>query len=297
MVFTVFTPVYNRKEFLPKIYQSLLAQKNKDLEWLIVDDGSTDGVEEIVKELIARKEIQINYYYKENGGKHSAINFGVNKAKSDLFIIIDSDDFFANNSLELLSEQWDVIKNDNSICGIVGLSSYKNGEIVGSSFPDKIWDVYFPDIYYKYHLKGDKSVAFKTSVLKEFPFPEKMGVRFVFEAVVWHEMAKKYKVRCINEVIQFVEYQNQGLSDSSCKKWYIKGLAFSYFKLIGNNTHPFLKYPKVFLWDYIYLVLYSLLLEENYFQKLNTLYQKLIYLLVFPRAYYSYRNMKNLLKD
>lgn len=297
MVFTVFTPVYNRKKFLPQIYQSLLNQKYKDFEWLIVDDGSTDGVEAVVNDLIARNEIDIKYYYKENGGKHTAINLGVQKAKGELFIIIDSDDVLVDNALELINEQWLTVQNNNELSGIVGLSSYRNGEIVGSLFPSEIWDVHFSDIYHKYHLKGDKSVAFKTVVLKEFPFPEKEGVNFVFEAVVWHEMAKKYKVRCINRIIQFVEYQQSGLSDSSYKKWYIKGLAFSYFKLIENNTHPFMKYPKVFLWDYIYLVLYSLLLKEKYFYQLDSFYKKMVYLMVFPRAYFSYLNMKKLLKD
>lgn len=297
MVFTVFTPIYNRKKFLPQIYQSLLNQKYKDFEWLIVDDGSTDGIEAVVNDLIARNEIDIKYYYKENGGKHTAINLGVQKAKGELFIIIDSDDVLVDNALELINEQWLTVQNNNELSGIVGLSSYRNGEIVGSLFPSEIWDVHFSDIYHKYHLKGDKSVAFKTVVLKEFPFPEKEGVNFVFEAVVWHEMAKKYKVRCINRIIQFVEYQQSGLSDSSYKKWYIKGLAFSYFKLIENNTHPFMKYPKVFLWDYIYLVLYSLLLKEKYFYQLDSFYKKMVYLMVFPRAYFSYLNMKKLLKD
>ena len=297
MVFTVFTPVYNRKEFLPQIYQSLLNQKYKDFEWVIVDDGSSDGTKDLVNDLIERNEIDIKYYYKENGGKHTAINLGVQKAKGKLFIIIDSDDVLVDNALEIIHEQWVTVQNNNELSGIVGLSAYKNGEIVGSLFPSEIWDVHFSDIYHKYHLKGDKSVAFKTAVLKEFPFPEKEGVNFVFEAVVWHEMAKKYKVRCINRIIQIVEYQQSGLSDSSYKKWYIKGLAFSYFNLIKKNTHPFLKYPKVFLWDYIYLVLYSLLLKGNYFCQLDSFYKKMIYLMVFPRAYFSYLNMKKLLKD
>ena len=297
MTFTVFTPAFNRKSFLTPIYQSLLSQKNRDFEWLIVDDGSEDDTATTVQELINRKEIDIQYYYKENGGKHTAINLGVQKAKGDLFVIVDSDDVLVNNALELLHEQWVAIKDDQAIGGIVGLSSYKTGKIVGSEFPDKIWDVYFPDIYHKHHLKGDKSVAFKTTVMKQFPFPEKQGINFVFEAVVWHEMAKKHKVRCINSVTQIVEYQQAGLSDSSYKTWYIKGLAFSYFQLITNNTHPFLKYPKVYVWDYIYLVLYDLLLEGKYFSQLNNFPEKLLYLLVYPRAYFSYRNMKKLIKN
>ena len=295
MNFTIFTPTFNRKKFLPLIYQSLLDQQRTDFEWLIVDDGSTDGTDEVVQELISRGEMVIRYFVKENGGKHTAINVGVAKANYELFIIIDSDDVFAKGALEAIAKQWMQVKDNNLICGIVGLSSFTDGKIVGTRFLEENWDISFSDIYYKYNLTGDKSVAFKTSVLKQFPFPEKQDIRFVFEAVVWHEMAKKYKVRCINTVTQIVEYQTQGLSDSSYKKWYLQAMAYSYYHLIRNNTHSILKYPKVFIWNYIYLMMYSLLAEENYVSKLRLLSQKVLCWIVFPRAYYSYLNMRKLI--
>lgn len=294
MSFTIFTPTFNRKKFLPLIYQSLLDQQRTDFEWLIVDDGSTDGTDEVVQELMSRGEMVIRYFVKENGGKHTAINVGVAMANYELFIIIDSDDVFAKGALEAIAKQWVQVKDNNLICGIVGLSSFTDGKIVGTRFLEENWDVYFSDIYYKYNLTGDKSVAFKTSVLKQFPFPEKQDIRFVFEAVVWHEMAKTYKVRCINTVTQIVEYQTQGLSDSSYKKWYLQAMAYSYYHLIKNNTHSILKYPKVFIWNYIYLMMYSLLAEENYVSKLRLLSQKVLCWIVFPRAYYSYLNMRKL---
>ena len=49
MLITVFTPTYNRGGFLPRLYESLCKQKNKDFEWVIVDDGSTDDTEAKVK--------------------------------------------------------------------------------------------------------------------------------------------------------------------------------------------------------------------------------------------------------
>lgn len=295
MSFTIFTPTFNRKKFLPLIYQSLLDQQRTDFEWLIVDDGSTDGTEVVVQELISRGEMVIRYFVKENGGKHTAINVGVSKANYELFIIIDSDDVFAKGALEAIAKQWVQVKDNNLICGIVGLSSFTDGKIVGTRFLEENWDVYFPDIYYKYNLTGDKSVAFKTSALKEFPFPEQEGIRLVFEAVVWHEMAKKYKVRCINTITQIVEYQAEGLSDSSYKKWYFQAMAYSYFQLINNCTHSIFRYPKVFIWNYVYLMMYSLLIGQNYTSKLGSFYQKVWCWIVFPRAYYSYLNMKKLI--
>lgn len=292
---TVFTPTFNREHLLKECYKSLLNQNYKNFEWLIVDDGSSDETEELVKEWVDEKNIKIRYFYKENGGKHSAINLGVNKANSNIFFLLDSDDVLSQNSLELINQNWNKVESDQ-FCGITGLSQYKDGAVIGDRFLHNNWEVSFSDIYLKYGLKGDKAVCFKTDILKQYPFPEKEDIRFVFEAVVWHEMAKKYDVLAINEVLEVKEYLKEGLTDSSYKKWYVQSLAFSYFHLIKNGTYSFKKYPKSYIWNFIYLEINSLLSETSYFHKLNS-WEKFIYVISFPRAYYSYLNMKNLVKD
>ena len=62
MKFTVFTPTFNRKELLEKLYKSLQKQTFKDFEWLIVDDGSTDGTGEKVKEFLEESKLDIKYF-------------------------------------------------------------------------------------------------------------------------------------------------------------------------------------------------------------------------------------------
>ena len=163
---TVFTPAYNRAHLLPRLYQSLLAQKEHDFEWLIVDDGSTDDTEAVITSFIAEGQIKIRYHYKENGGKHTAVNLGVQKALGNLFFIIDSDDCLTQNAIETLDLQWTNIENRGDLCGIIGLSAFSNGGIVGNRFPQDQWEVSFSDVYLKHQLKGDKSVAFKTEILK-----------------------------------------------------------------------------------------------------------------------------------
>ena len=294
---TVFTPTYNRAHLLPNLYQSLLQQKTEDFEWLVVDDGSTDGTEELVNQWIEEAVFTIRYFKKENGGKHTAINKGVQLAEGDLFFIIDSDDVLAEDALHKIKHYGEQIKKKEEICGIIGLSQYLGQEkLVGDCFLYNEWEVSFADVYLKYHLKGDKSVAFKTEVLKQYPFPEEQEVRFVFEAVVWHEMSKKYKVLAINEVIQKKEYLQDGLTDSSYKKWYVNALAFSYFQLIKNRTYPFAQYPSHALWNYIHLGINALLSGKTYFKKLSLLDQ-LIYVAVYPRAFYSYLKLKDRLHD
>lgn len=295
MLITVFTPTYNRAYLLQRLYESLLKQTDSDFEWLLVDDGSTDNTREVVEKFQKEGNLKIHYYYKTNGGKHTAINYGVQKAKGDLFFILDSDDFLAENAIELKKNAWQKNKDNDKIAGIIGLSQFTNGNIVGDTFLNDNWQIPFVDYYLKYQLRGDKSVAFKTEVMKQYPFPEKEGIKLVFEAVVWHEMAKKYEVLCLNEVIQFIEYQEQGLSNSFYKLWYVQSMAFSFFQLIKNNTYSFSKYPSAFVWNYIHLAINSLLSGENYFWELKGLNKKIMYLLMYPRAYFSYLKMKRLI--
>ena len=102
MKFTIFTPTFNRKELLEKLYKSLQKQTFKDFEWLIVDDGSTDGTKEKVKKFLCEKKLDIKYYFKENGGKQRAYNFATEKANGKLFICLYSDDEYVENGLETI---------------------------------------------------------------------------------------------------------------------------------------------------------------------------------------------------
>lgn len=292
---TIFTPCYNRAHLLSQLYQSILDQKATNFEWLIVDDGSTDNTKAIVESFIIENKIPISYYFKPNGGKHSAINYGVAKAKGDLFCIIDSDDSFAKNALDHINKAWKNNRDNNSICGFIGLSTNASGELVGNGFLQPNWQIPFSDYYLKYNLKGDKSVAFFTSILKNYPFPESEDIKMVFEDVVWNEISKKYDVIAINETIQIVNYQTEGVSNSSYKMWYVKSLAFSYFQLIANKTYSFSRYPKAYLWSFIHLASNSLLSGTSYFDKLPTFRAKCLYLILFPRGYYSYLKMKPLI--
>ena len=101
MLTTIFTPTYNRRQLIDNLYQSLLAQSNKSFEWLVVDDGSTDDSEEYFSKLLSKPQpFTIRYIKQENGGKHRAINRGVQNANGELFFIVDSDDTLLPNTIE-----------------------------------------------------------------------------------------------------------------------------------------------------------------------------------------------------
>lgn len=210
---TVFTPTYNRKDELKNLYASLLNQEFKDFEWVIVDDGSKDGTEEIVKDFINENKIRINYHKQANKGKSMAHNKGVEIAKGEFFIGIDSDDIFTQDALKKIHKYFEIIKEKSDICGICFLNYKKDtNQIIGNEFPqDEMVDTYY-NLYHKHKITGDKEMVFKTKVLREFPFPIYENEKFVPEALVFNRICQKYSFLCINEPVIYKKYLDEGYS-------------------------------------------------------------------------------------
>lgn len=209
---TVFTPTYNRIATLPRLYESLISQTYTVFEWLIVDDGSTDNTESLIKSYISDGRLSIRYFQQENGGKHRAINRGVKLAKGDLFFIVDSDDYLLPDSLMLLNRYYEEIRNNNAFAGVSGSRCYPDGKRIGGEVSYKVIDSDPVEIRQKWHVEGDMAEAWKTVILKKYPFPEFPGEKFLTEAVVWNEIAKKYKLRYFHEMIYCCEYLDGGLT-------------------------------------------------------------------------------------
>ena len=212
MKFTIFTPTFNRKELLEKLYKSLQKQTYKDFEWLIIDDGSADGTKEKVEEFLSEKKLDIKYYFKENGGKQRAYNFATDKANGELFICLDSDDEYVENGLETILKYWKKYEKNSNIAGMGYLSTYPNREVIGSSFPEKEMVSTQFDIYNKYDVKGDKGLMFRTEIIKKYKFPVFDDEKFIKEAVVYNRICEKYKMAYVNEKIEIKEYQEDGLT-------------------------------------------------------------------------------------
>lgn len=102
MKFSVLIPVYNTEKYLEKCLQSVLNQTYQDFEIIIVDDGSTDGSGEICDKYMVDYPEIIKVIHKENQGLISARRVGIDNAKSDYCIFVDSDDYIKDNLLESL---------------------------------------------------------------------------------------------------------------------------------------------------------------------------------------------------
>lgn len=101
---SVVIPSYNAAKYLPKTFSCLNNQTFRDFEILLIDDGSTDDTEEVVKALTVKySNLLIRYFKTENGGAAHARNVGLDNARGIYIFCHDADDFIASNALELLA--------------------------------------------------------------------------------------------------------------------------------------------------------------------------------------------------
>lgn len=116
---SVIVPVYNVASWLPRCLDSILAQTYKNLEIIIVDDGSSDGSEELCDIYATKYSRIIRCIHKNNGGLSSARNVGIDAANGDFIIFPDPDDWVESNYLEYLQSLQILHKADLTCTGYV----------------------------------------------------------------------------------------------------------------------------------------------------------------------------------
>lgn len=215
---TVLTPTFNREGVLRSLWDSLQKQTVKDFEWLVVDDGSTDGTKNLITQLQEKSDFPIRYIYKSNGGKHTALNVGIQTICSELTFIVDSDDCVTDDAVESILKIHKKYRSQNNICGYAFLRAFPDGKVNGKKFDvdEKIGS------YIDVRVNGDdtgadKAEVFKTHCLKEFPFPEYPNEKFLGEDLVWVRMARKYEMVHINKAIYVGNYLEDGLTNNRRK--------------------------------------------------------------------------------
>lgn len=212
---TIITPTFNRANNLKELFESLIKQSCKDFRWLIIDDGSCDNTQNIVKNFY-NDQFDIKYIYKENGGKHTALNIAFKNLETELAIIVDSDDYLTCDAIERILSDWSKYSNDINICGLCYLKQYKNLKLL-NSFPNYETIANYNDYIINNNIKGDKAEVFRTSVLCECHYPEFKDEKFVGEGVMWSKIAHDYEMVFINYPIYICEYLEGGLTKSGRK--------------------------------------------------------------------------------
>jgi glycosyltransferase involved in cell wall biosynthesis len=210
---TIVTPTFQRADTLPRLYESLAAQSFGDFGWLVVDDGSSDGTERLVRSWAEAAPFSIEYIWQENQGKHAAVNRGVERAGGEFCALMDSDDWYAPDALRRMVECWEDIPagRRGEFANVEGLCADPDGTTIGDRFPEAVLDSNAFEIAIVHGVKGDKIGMYRREVLLAHPFPEDLGWH-VTPALVWNRIAARWSGRYVNEVWAYKEYLSAGLS-------------------------------------------------------------------------------------
>lgn len=204
---TIFTPTFNRAHTLPRLYRSLCAQTKHDFKWLVVDDGSTDGTEALVKQWQRQGIIPIQYIYKKNGGLYTAYNTAYSVIDTELNVCVDSDDWMPDNAVAIILEQWQKYGNDN-YAGLLGLDCFADGTPIGGCFPDSLRVSHFLDLYIRNIHRGDTKPVYRTELTRRFaPMTGFAGERFFNPVYIALQIDNIKPMLIVNKNLCFVEYQ------------------------------------------------------------------------------------------
>ena len=287
---TILTPTYNRAYIIGKAYKSLVKQKSKDFEWLVIDDGSSDNTKEVINNFIKENKINIRYYYKKNGGKHTALNYGISKAKGELILVLDSDDILTSDAIKLVNKYWKKYESNKKICGMTFLRKIINPMYKTNIFNEQVSNM----IEFKYNNKNlaDMCEVIRTDIYKQYKYPEFENEKFLSEVILTLQISKKYDTAYIPVEIYETEYLEDGLSKNWLKnvvnspngaransKEFMSSdfkfgtrlkncIEYNVFSIIAKK--PILKESKMKFWSvffYIPSLFISIILKQKYIRR------------------------------
>lgn len=287
---TVYTPAYNREKLLQRTYDSLCSQTSMDFEWIVVDDGSTDGTGSLVAKWIEEKKIDIRYFYKENGGLHTAYNKAIENINTELAVCIDSDDYMPDDAVKKIVSFWQTNKSDN-VAGILGYDYIINtDQPLGGSLPD-VKRLYIVDLANKYNHHGDVKVVHRTDLLKSvYPMPV-FGKEKNFNPIyLFLKIDMEYPLLLLRENLCFVEYQPDGMAANIFNQYWNSPNSFAELRRI-TMVHPKAPLKFVFLQN-VHYVSDSLIAKKLNFIKTSPKKMVTICAIPFGILLYFYKRSK-----
>lgn len=285
MKISILTATYNRVDKLPKLYQSIKSNYNNytDIEWLIMDDGSSDSTEELINDYINESSFDIKYYKQVNQGKMTAINNLIQYVTGDIVMEVDSDDYLCDNVLSIIASDYESLAEN--VYGVIYKRHLGDKDIsTNDELNDKVVKLF--DIHNTYESDFDMNLTFKADVRRKYFYELENNEKFITEARLYYKLDQLYDGLLFrNKEIVVGEYLEDGYSKNISKvfKKYPYGY-YEYFKeCLGyiNNTTKF----KRRLYFIKHFILFSYLTKHSKISCIKSskgLNKLLIILLVIP---------------
>lgn len=267
---SVIVPVYNVEKYLLRCVKSLLDQTYKNIEIILVNDGSTDDSGAICDSLL-NVDSRIKVYHKENGGLSSARNYGIKHSKGTVLAFIDSDDIIHESFFEVLMDARDQTEADIVSTDMILFSSEK--DIVAYNKEAKLIVLKDSNILHEYFAPEKKRMyiyhglcmkIYNTELFSGLKFEEG---RFHEDLYITYKLLDRAKVFCFIDLPYYYYFQNN--EGSICKNFGKKNYfdqidAFAAMEnFFKNNTNIKSSFTHFLIFQYLDLINRGRRLKNN----------------------------------
>lgn len=228
---TIITSNYNRREVLLRCMRSVEAQTFRDIEYIVVDNGSSVSFDDIMETFMEEATIPVIFIKRSNGiGRHTGRNSAISEARGEYLSMIDSDDEYLPNAIEVLVNGWMSIPEDKrqEYREVVAQCCDEQRKRCGAPFPEGINDCTIKEAFQicqRPELGYEHANMSRTVLLKENNFLNPEGVTDSTETIIWWRLAKKYKSLFLNDIIRIyhtdsddsiINLSKKGLTTNGC---------------------------------------------------------------------------------
>jgi glycosyltransferase involved in cell wall biosynthesis len=232
---SILTPAYNRSEFLPTLFNSLLKQDFKDFEWVIANDGSDDDTQKVVKKDFFSSDLKITFIDSSHRvGKSKMDNLLLDNAKGKYLCWCDSDDYFTEKALDSIFNhisQLELKKNFNEYIGLFFLNKGTDGDFQtffrNNVLPDEnsyLWQ----DL--EKLVSGDGTIVVHRNLFKGQRFPE--VDLLTIESVLLRDLYFNKIFFFSHEVLKIMDRTAENSITHGKKMQYCKGSSYTISKTI-----------------------------------------------------------------
>ncbi len=203
---SIIIPVYNVEDYLEECLNSVTQQSYKNIEIILINDGSTDNSEKICKDFL-QKDQRIRYFFQKNKGLSAARNKGIEMALGQYISFIDSDDKVENNFIEAL---YTALKKHNTAIASASIQTIPEGKLIEpSDFLDEKGICYISPSNIKEHVGSSWKHLYTKNLLKSIP-PFIEGLRYEDIYFTWVVLIKAQKISYTRNTHYLYRIQREG---------------------------------------------------------------------------------------
>lgn len=238
---SIVTPAYNRRSTIERTMKSVAKQSYRDFEFIIVDDGSEEQIDDIVQTFMTNVDFPVLFIKKENGGVHTARNIGVKASRGEYLFFLDSDDEITPTALSEYVEAWACIpaEKKDEYREVLALCVDQNGNNIGNEWPKEINTLPYDEIRKISKTNRAAHVSMmRADIMHAYPWPEADGVKFVAESLIWDILSKQYKTWYLNQRLYVYHQETQVSISKQIKKrsiQYCVNDLFRYWYYVNNH--------------------------------------------------------------